>query len=219
MHEALRQVHPEAEVVMVAWSAGAATVTTLLMGALSDRVGRRKVFICCGYILWGLSTAAFGYITVDNAAKLFPAANAAAAAATLVVVMDCVMADLFVSDAFGTVHRAHASTAGVAAYLPAYAGLLVEKELSVMGCPANGVGDEGGYAPNLESDEDALKALVQAISDAGYKPGEDFMVYEGFLPVTTDASTQLATKADQYTVGGSGAAGNNEYFATFCNMT
>lgn len=43
------------------------------------------------------------------------------------------MADLFVSDAFGTVHRAHASTVGVAAYLPAYAGLLVEKELSVMG--------------------------------------------------------------------------------------
>ena len=43
------------------------------------------------------------------------------------------MADLYVSDAFGTVHRAHASTAGVAKYLPAYAGLLVEKELSVMG--------------------------------------------------------------------------------------
>ena len=43
------------------------------------------------------------------------------------------MAQLYVSDAFGTVHRAHASTAGVAAYLPAYAGLLVEKELSVMG--------------------------------------------------------------------------------------
>jgi phosphoglycerate kinase len=43
------------------------------------------------------------------------------------------MAEIFVSDAFGTVHRAHASTAGVAAYLPAYAGFLVEKELSVMG--------------------------------------------------------------------------------------
>ena len=43
------------------------------------------------------------------------------------------MADLYVSDAFGTVHRAHASTAGVAAYLPAYAGLLVEQELAVMG--------------------------------------------------------------------------------------
>ena len=43
------------------------------------------------------------------------------------------MAEIFVSDAFGTVHRAHASTAGVAAYLPAYSGLLVDKELSVMG--------------------------------------------------------------------------------------
>ena len=43
------------------------------------------------------------------------------------------MAELFVSDAFGTVHRAHASTAGVAAYLPAYSGLLVNKELSIMG--------------------------------------------------------------------------------------
>ena len=43
------------------------------------------------------------------------------------------MADIFVSDAFGTVHRAHASTAGVAAFLPAYSGILVEKELSVMG--------------------------------------------------------------------------------------
>ena len=43
------------------------------------------------------------------------------------------MAEVFVSDAFGTVHRAHASTAGVAAYLPAYSGLLVNKELAVMG--------------------------------------------------------------------------------------
>ena len=43
------------------------------------------------------------------------------------------MAQLYVSDAFGTVHRAHASTAGVAAYLPAVAGLLVQKELEIMG--------------------------------------------------------------------------------------
>ena len=43
------------------------------------------------------------------------------------------MAEVYVSDAFGTVHRAHASTAGVADYLPAYSGLLVDKELSVMG--------------------------------------------------------------------------------------
>jgi len=44
------------------------------------------------------------------------------------------------------------------------------------GTPAAGVGDEGGYAPNLGSDEDALKALVQAMEKAGYKPGEDFCI-------------------------------------------
>jgi len=42
--------------------------------------------------------------------------------------------------------------------------------------PASGVGDEGGYAPSLDSDEDALKALVTAIEKAGYKPGVDFML-------------------------------------------
>ena len=76
---------------MVGWSAAAATLTTLLMGALSDRVGKRKAFITVGYLLWGLSTAAFGYITPENAGRLFPGANAAAAAATMVVVLDCVM--------------------------------------------------------------------------------------------------------------------------------
>ncbi len=40
---------------------------------------------------------------------------------------------VYVSDAFGTVHRAHASTAGVAAFLPAVSGLLIEKELEIMG--------------------------------------------------------------------------------------
>ena len=43
------------------------------------------------------------------------------------------MAEVFVSDAFGAVHRAHASTAGVAAYLPAVSGFLIEKELEVIG--------------------------------------------------------------------------------------
>ena len=42
--------------------------------------------------------------------------------------------------------------------------------------PSSGVGDEGGYAPNLDADEDALKALVAAIEKAGYKPGEDFRI-------------------------------------------
>ena len=43
------------------------------------------------------------------------------------------MADIFVNDAFGSAHRAHASTAGVADYLPAVCGYLVEKEVSIMG--------------------------------------------------------------------------------------
>ena len=75
---------------MVAWSATVATLTTLLMGALSDRLGRRKALITLGYVLWGVSTGLFGFITPENAARLFPGANAAAAAAILVV-LDCVM--------------------------------------------------------------------------------------------------------------------------------
>ena len=43
------------------------------------------------------------------------------------------MADIFVNDAFGTAHRAHASTAGVADYLPAVCGYLIQKEISIMG--------------------------------------------------------------------------------------
>ena len=43
------------------------------------------------------------------------------------------MADIFVNDAFGTAHRAHASTAGVADYLPAVCGYLINKEISIMG--------------------------------------------------------------------------------------
>ena len=44
------------------------------------------------------------------------------------------------------------------------------------GTPAPGVGDEGGYAPNLKKDEDALKVIVQAFEKAGYQPGTDFMI-------------------------------------------
>ncbi len=76
---------------MVAASAVAATLTALVMGAVSDRVGRRKIFIVAGYLLWGVSTAAFGFITVQNVSALFPSLNAVSAAAWTVVVMDCVM--------------------------------------------------------------------------------------------------------------------------------
>ena len=119
---------------MVGWSAAAATLTTLLMGALSDRVGKRKLFICGGYILWGLSTAAFGFITVENAAKLFPAAQAAAAAATMVVVLDCVMTffgstandaafNAYITDAIDSGNRG--KTESVLAILPLISMLVI----------------------------------------------------------------------------------------------
>ncbi len=44
------------------------------------------------------------------------------------------------------------------------------------GTPAAGVGDEGGYAPNLAQDEDALEAIVKAVEVCGYKPYDDFMI-------------------------------------------
>ena len=47
------------------------------------------------------------------------------------------MAEVYVNDAFGAAHRAHASTAGIAAYLPAVSGFLIEKELTVLGNAIN----------------------------------------------------------------------------------
>jgi len=76
---------------MVAASAVAATLTTVFIGALSDRIGRRKVFICGGYILWGLSISAFSLLRVELLERLFPAVSGAALGITLTIVFDCVM--------------------------------------------------------------------------------------------------------------------------------
>ncbi len=82
----------EAISTMVAASAIAATVTTLLIGALSDKLGKRKLFICGGYILWGISIWCFALIRMDVIDALFPAAaSAASVGVSLVIVMDCVM--------------------------------------------------------------------------------------------------------------------------------
>ncbi len=56
---------------MVALSAIAAVVTTFIMGALSDKLKNRKMFISVGYIFWGIVTAMFGFISKDNVAALF----------------------------------------------------------------------------------------------------------------------------------------------------
>ncbi len=76
---------------MVAASALTATLTTLLMGGLSDRLGKRRAFMVYGYILWGLSTMVFALLSVNNVATVFGTAAAVQVTATLVVLMDCVM--------------------------------------------------------------------------------------------------------------------------------
>ncbi len=76
---------------MVSASAVTATVTTLVMGALSDKIGRRKALIVVGYLLWGLSVAAFAFVSVESVGTLFPAAQAATATAIVVVILDCIM--------------------------------------------------------------------------------------------------------------------------------
>ncbi len=78
--------------LMVAASAVSATLTTVLIGALSDKIGKRKLFICGGYILWGISILGFALVRMDVIHALFPTvANAAAVGVYLVIILDCVM--------------------------------------------------------------------------------------------------------------------------------
>ena len=79
---------------MVALSAIAAVLTTFVMGALSDKLKNRKMFISVGYILWGIVTAMFGFITKENVANLFNLTDEAKILGTtvwFVILMDIVM--------------------------------------------------------------------------------------------------------------------------------
>ena len=77
---------------MVAASAIAATLTTVLIGALSDKIGKRKLFICGGYILWGISILCFAFIRIDIISAVIPATvSAATVGVSLVIVLDCIM--------------------------------------------------------------------------------------------------------------------------------
>ena len=79
---------------MVALSAIAAVLTTFIMGTLSDKMKNRKFFISVGYILWGIVTALFGFITRDNIASLLGLTDEALILTTtvwVVIAMDIIM--------------------------------------------------------------------------------------------------------------------------------
>jgi MFS family permease len=83
--------NPDAVAWMVALSAAMATVATLTMGALSDKLGKRKLFMTIGYIIWGLSIIGFAFITTDNVALLFPHADKIILTIALMILLDCLM--------------------------------------------------------------------------------------------------------------------------------
>ena len=79
---------------MVSLSAITATVTTLFIGALSDKINRRKIFICVGTVLWGLSTLSFAFISRENVALIMKNASIAqvtSVSVMIVIIMDCIM--------------------------------------------------------------------------------------------------------------------------------
>lgn len=77
--------------ITTASSAAVATLTTIFMGALTDKVGKRKLFISVGYVLWGVCTMAFGLCAVNESSPIIKIGLASAQAAILVIVLDCVM--------------------------------------------------------------------------------------------------------------------------------
>ncbi len=119
---------------MVMASAVAATLTTLIMGALSDKLGKRKVFMAGGYILWGISILSFAFIRKDTVGLIFPAATVSAVCVTLVIVMDCVMTffgstandacfNAWLTDS--TTHESRGAAEGINAMMPLVAILCV----------------------------------------------------------------------------------------------
>ena len=89
-----KMFHASAEAIsaMVAASAVAATVTTLLTGALSDKLGKRKIFICGGYIAWGVSIWGFSMLRMDVISAWIPGMAAAASlGVALTIALDCIM--------------------------------------------------------------------------------------------------------------------------------
>lgn len=123
--------------IMVAASALCTVITTFLVGAWSDKKGKRKQFISFGYILWGIVTALFGVISRDNTAALFHLTDEVkilTVTVATVIIMDCVMSSIgsagndasfnaWVTDVTSTRNRA--TVESVLSMLPIFASVVV----------------------------------------------------------------------------------------------
>lgn len=119
---------PYATTLLVAFSAIFATLATLIGGALSDRTGKRKVFICWGYVIWGFTIAAFSLVPMQ------PSPDKVLPMVILVVAMDCIMSvigsisndasyNTWITDVTNTANRARVDT--VLAVIPLFAMAIV----------------------------------------------------------------------------------------------
>ena len=121
--------------LMVAASSIIATVTTILIGALSDRVGRRRIFLSLGYILWGISILLFSLVRKDVIGAIFPTAvSVSAVCITVTILLDCLMTffgssandaafNAWLTDAADPAHRG--AVEGINAMMPLVAILVV----------------------------------------------------------------------------------------------
>ncbi|MFD4181429.1 MFS transporter [Rhodococcus sp. NPDC058514] len=191
---------PAALATIVATSAVAATIATLLAGAASDRTGRRREFIAAGYVLWGACTAGFGLVSVDTAASLLPMLDAVVVAVIAIVLLDCVMSVLgstandaafnaWVTDSTHPGNRGRVD--GVLATMPLLAMLLVFGALDPL--------TKGGHWSLFFSIIGGVTALVGIIAWFGLReprqprPGGSYLssVLHGLRPSTVRGNPRL----------------------------
>lgn len=190
---------------MVAWttalSAITATLTTIFMGSLTDKVRKRKIFIALGYVLWGIATASFGLVDVGNAHSIVPVAMAASTAAVLVIVIDCVMTFLgstandaaFNSYVTRNVQDSdRGKVEGVLSILPLVAMLIIFVGLN--GLTANGQWDLFFYIIGGVVTLVGLVSFVLVPKEAPEETRKERLLpilAEGFLPKTVKSNKNL----------------------------
>lgn len=127
--------------LMVQLSGIVATVTTLIAGALSDKLGNRRTFISVGYIIWGVTVALFGYLSPSLTATVFgvPFEEAVRITLVLVIVGDCIMT-LFGSSANDAAFNAWVTDNTETSYRGRVEGVISILPLAAMLIVAGGFG-------------------------------------------------------------------------------